>query len=146
MRIILISIFLIVNLSHQLSAKIASVIGNPESQEIYFEVNKDTKNYPASLTKIMTLYIIFDELRAKNINLNDRVYFSKHATYQQPSKLGIKENDFITVDELIDALIIKSANDAAVAIAEKISGSEKKFVIKMNNYSKKWGKDKVIIY
>ncbi len=141
MRIILISIFLIVNLSHQLSAKIASVIGNPESQEIYFEVNKDTKNYPASLTKIMTLYIIFDELRAKNINLNDRVYFSKHATYQQPSKLGIKENDFITVDELIDALIIKSANDAAVAIAEKISGSEKKFVIKMNNYSKKLNLD-----
>ena len=65
------------------------------------------------------------------------MYFSKHATYQQPSKLGIAENDFITVDELIDSLIVKSANDAAVAIAEKISGSEKKFVIKMNNYAKK---------
>ena len=85
----------------------------------------------------MTLYIIFDELEQKKLNLNDRVYFSKHATYQQPSKLGIAENDFITVDELIDSLIVKSANDAAVAIAEKISGSEKKFVIKMNNYAKK---------
>ena len=63
MRIILISLILIVNLSHPLLAKIASVIGNPISQEIYFEVNKDTKNYPASLTKIMTLYIIFDELK-----------------------------------------------------------------------------------
>ncbi len=55
MRIILISVILIVNLSHPLLAKIASVVGNPLTQEIYFEVNKDTKNYPASLTKIMTL-------------------------------------------------------------------------------------------
>ena len=137
MRIILITLILTVNLSHPLFAKIASVIGNPISQEIYFEVNKDTKNYPASLTKIMTLYILFDELRLKNIHINDRIYFSKHATYQQPSKLGIAEKDFITVDELIDSLIIKSANDAAVAIAEKISGTERKFVLKMNNYAKK---------
>tara|TARA_A100001035_G_scaffold267175_1_gene250900 strand:+ start:688 stop:1752 length:1065 start_codon:yes stop_codon:yes gene_type:complete len=137
MRIILITIILIVNLLHPLSAKIASVIGNPLSQEIYFEVNKDTKNYPASLTKLMTLYIIFDDLSQKKLNLNDKVYFSKHATYQQPSKLGIIEKDFITVDELIDSLIVKSANDAAVAIAEKISGTEKKFVLRMNNYAKK---------
>ena len=130
MRIILISLILIVNLSHPLLAKIASVIGNPISQEIYFEVNKDTKNYPASLTKIMTLYIIFDELRLEKINLNDRIYFSKHATYQQPSKLGILEKDYITVNELIDSLIIKSANDAAIAIAEKISGSEKNLLLK----------------
>ena len=137
MRIILILLIIIVNLSHPLFAKIASVIGNPISEEIYFEVNKDTKNYPASLTKIMTLYIIFDELAKKKLKLNDRVYFSKNATYQQPSKLGIAEKDYITVDELIDSLVVKSANDAAVAIAEKISGSEKKFVIKMNNYAKK---------
>ncbi len=137
MRIILISFILIVNLSHTLFAKIASVIGNPLSQEIYFEVNKNTKNYPASLTKLMTLYIIFDELKSKNINLDDRVYFSKHATNQQPSKLGIGIKDFITVDEIIDSLIIKSANDAAVAIAEKISGSEKQFVKNMNNYVRK---------
>ncbi len=136
MRTILIIFILTVNISHPLFAKIASVIGNPLTQEIYFEVNKDTKNYPASLTKIMTLYIIFDELRLNNINLNDRVYFSKHATYQQPSKLDVKEKDYITVDEIIDSLIIKSANDASVAIAEKISGSEKKFVLKMNNYAK----------
>lgn len=136
MRIILIAFILIVNLSHPLIAKIASVVGNPHSQEIYFEVNKDTKNYPASLTKIMTLYIIFDELSEKKLSLNDRVYFSKYATYQQPSKLGIEEKDFITVDDLIDSLIVKSANDAAIAIAEKISGSEKNFVIKMNKYAK----------
>ena len=135
MRIILITFILIVNLSHPLLAKIASVIGNPLSQEIIFEINKNTKNYPASLTKIMTLYIIFDELKQKRLYLNDRVYFSKLATYQQPSKLGIKEKDFITVDELIDSLIVKSANDSALAIAEKISGDEKKFIKKMNKYA-----------
>ncbi len=137
MRIILTTLFLIVNLSHPLLAKIASVIGDPVSQEIYFEVNKNTKNYPASLTKLMTLYIIFDELKLKNINLKDRVYFSKYATYQKPSKLSIEVNDFITVDEIINSLIVKSANDAAVAIAEQISGNEKKFVTKMNSYAKK---------
>ena len=65
MRIILITFILTVNLPHPLFAKIASVIGDPISQEIYFEINKNTKNYPASLTKIMTLYIIFDELEQK---------------------------------------------------------------------------------
>ena len=61
-RLILIFTFLIVNLSQLSLAKIASVIGNPKTEEIYFEVNKDTRNYPASLTKIMTLFIIFDEI------------------------------------------------------------------------------------
>ena len=137
MRIILIAFILIVNLSHPLFGKIASVIGNPHSQEIFFEVNKDTKNYPASLTKLMTLYIIFYELEQKKLDLNDKVYFSKYATYQQPSRLGVSEKDFITVNEVIDSLIVKSANDAAIAIAEKISGSEKMFVNKMNEFAKK---------
>ena len=137
MRLILIFTFLIVNLSQLSLAKIASVIGNPNTEEIYFEVNKDTKNYPASLTKIMTLYIIFDEIKMGNLGLNDEIKFSKYANLQQPSKLNIDINDTITVDEAIDALIVKSANDVAVAVAEKISGSEKKFVKKMNYYAKR---------
>jgi len=136
-RLILIFTFLIVNLSQLSLAKIASVIGNPYSEEIYFEVNKDTKNYPASLTKIMTLYIIFDEIKLGKIDLNDEINFSKKATLQQPSKLNISINDNISLDKAIDALIIKSANDVAVAVAEKISGSEKRFVKKMNKYAKK---------
>ena len=136
-RLILIFTFLIVNLSQLSLAKIASVIGNPNTEEIYFEVNKDTKNYPASLTKIMTLYIIFDEIKLGKLDLNDQIKFSEYATLQQPSKLNININDSITLDEAIDALIVKSANDVAVAVAEKISSSEKEFVKKMNNYAKK---------
>jgi D-alanyl-D-alanine carboxypeptidase len=129
-KIILIITFVIVNLPHLSLAKIASVIGNPLTNEIYFEVNKNTRNYPASLTKIMTLYIIFDELNKNNLSLSDEVVFSNKATRQQPSKLNIAEGKSISVDEAIDALIIKSANDVAVAIAEKISGTEKAFVKK----------------
>jgi len=136
-KIILIFTFLIVNLPQLSLAKIASVIGNPNSEEIFFEVNKDTRNYPASLTKIMTLYIIFEEIRLGKLDLNDQIKFSKNATIQQPSKLNISINNSITLDQAIDALIVKSANDVAVAVAEKISGNEKKFVEKMNEYALK---------
>ena len=138
-KIILIFTFVIVNLSQLSLAKIASVVGNPITNERYFEVNKDTRNYPASLTKIMTLFIVFNELDKNNLNLNDIVVFSKKATEQQPSKLNIPQGKSITVDQAIDALIIKSANDVAIAIAEKISGSEKDFVKKMNLYAKEIG-------
>jgi len=139
-RIILfLFVFIIANLSHQLNAKIASVIGNPTNGEIFFEVNKDTKNYPASLTKLMTLYIVFDKIKAKKINLDDKIYFSRKATQQQPSKLGLQEGDFILLKDAINALIVKSANDVAVAVAEKISGNEDNFINLMNTYVNKMG-------
>jgi len=138
-KIILIFTFVIVNLSQLSLAKIASVIGNPITNELYFEVNKNTKNYPASLTKIMTLFIVFNELNKNNLNLDDKIVFSKKANQQQPSKLNIHQGKSITVDQAIDALIIKSANDVAIAVAEKISGSEKAFVKKMNLLAKEIG-------
>ena len=87
----------------------------------------------------MTLYIVFDELNKNNLNLNDKIVFSKKATQQQPSKLNIPQGKSITVDQAIDALIVKSANDVAIAVAEKISGSEKAFVKKMNLFAKNIG-------
>ena len=135
-KLILLSVICIVNLAHPLQAKIASVIGDPISKEIYFQVNQHTRNYPASLTKLMTLYIIFEEIKFNRLKLNEKLIFSNKAHSQQPSKLGISKNETITIDEAIDALIIKSANDVAVAVAEKISGSEKKFIKKMNLYAK----------
>ena len=83
----------------------------------------------------MTLYIIFEEIRLGKLNLNDQIVFSKYATLQKPSKLNIDVNKSISLDQAIDALIVKSANDVAVAVAEKISGSEKKFVKRMNEYA-----------
>ncbi|MDC1316078.1 D-alanyl-D-alanine carboxypeptidase [Alphaproteobacteria bacterium] len=137
MRIILLTLLINLALSLNVNAKIASVIGDPTTGEIFFEVNKDTRNYPASLTKMMTLYIIFDYLKNKKIAKDDKVKFSNYAASQKPSKLNIPPGKSIKVYELINGLIIKSGNDATVAIAEKISGSEKKFVKLMNNYAKK---------
>ena len=133
--VIVIFIICIANLAHPLHAKIASVIGDPHTGEVFFQVNQHTKNYPASLTKIMTLYIIFEELKYGNLKLNEKITISKYANNQQPSKLGLGVGSKITVNEAIDALIIKSANDIAVAVAEKIEGTEKKFIKKMNKYA-----------
>ena len=138
-KIILIFTFVIVNLSQLSLAKIASVIGNPITNEIYFEVNKNTRNYPASLTKIMTLYIVFDELNKNNLELNDKIVFSKKATQQQPSKLNIPQGKSITVDQAIDSLIIKSANDVATAIAEKLAGTEREFAKRMTRKARALG-------
>ena len=137
MRILLIALTVNLIISFDLSAKIASVIGDPVSGDIYFNVNKDTKNYPASLTKMMTLYIIFDSLRNNKISKEDKVVFSHNAANQQPSRLNIPVGKSISVNEIISGLIIKSGNDAAIAIAEKISGTEKKFVKLMNVYAQR---------
>ena len=141
MRIFLISILIILLGASIGNSKIASIIGDPITGEIYFKVNENTKNYPASLTKMMTLYIIFDLLKKGEIELQDKVKFSHHAVKQQPSKLNIPFGQSIIVEEIIEGLIIKSGNDAAVAIAEKISGSEKKFVQLMNTYVRKLNMD-----
>lgn len=136
MRIILITLFINLLIFMNLNAKIAAVIGDPITGEVFFKVNKDTKNYPASLTKMMTLYIIFDYLNDNKITKNDNVKFSNYAASQKPSRLNIPIGESITVENLINGLIIKSGNDAAVAIAEKISGTEKKFVKLMNSYAR----------
>ena len=105
--VIVILIISLANLAHPLHAKIASVIGDPHTGEVFFQVNQHTKNYPASLTKIMTLYIIFEELKYGNLKLDEKVIISKYANNQQPSKLGLGAGNKITVDKAIDALIIK---------------------------------------
>ena len=85
---------------------------------------------------MMTLYLIFDYLNDNKITKNDNVKFSNYAASQKPSRLNIPIGESITVENLINGLIIKSGNDAAVAIAEKISGTEKKFVKLMNSYAR----------
>ena len=109
MRIILIALTINLIISFDLNAKIASVIGNPVNGDIYFNVNKDTKNYPASLTKMMTLYIIFDELKNNKISKEDKVVFSHNAANQQPSRLNIPVGKSISVDEIIFCCLINGS-------------------------------------
>lgn len=103
--------------------------------EVLHQDMADQLRYPASLTKIMTLYIAFDELSAGRLALNDRIRVSSRAASQPPSKLGLQVGDTLSVEEALNALAIKSANDVAVALAEHIAGSEPAFAERMTRQS-----------
>lgn len=99
----------------------------------------DVERYPASITKVMTLYVLFQEMKAGRLKKTSRLKVSSKASRQQPSKLGLKPGETITVDDAIKALATRSANDVAVTIAENISGSEKAFATRMTRVAKSIG-------
>ena len=113
------------------TAKYASIVVDVNTGRILHATNADTRNYPASLTKMMTLYIVFDSLNAGEITLKTKFKTSRRATQQPPSRLGLRKNQTITVKNAILSLVTKSANDVAVVIAENLSGSERAFALKM---------------
>jgi D-alanyl-D-alanine carboxypeptidase len=95
--------------------------------------------YPASLTKLMTLYLLFEELKAGRVTLASSVPFSQYAAKTEPSKLGIAPGNAITVEQAIMALVARSANDVAVAVAELLSGSEPQFAQRMTLTARRLG-------
>lgn len=102
-------------------------------------VNADTRVHPASLTKMMTLYIVFDEVRRGHLSLDQKITVSAHAASEPPSKLGLKAGQTIELRYLIRAAAIKSANDAATTMAEAIDGSVPAFAKRMNAYAQAMG-------
>ena len=120
-------------------AKYASFIINENTKRIYHNANADTRNYPASLTKIMTLYLVFDALKSKKISMNSKFKVSKRAIRQPPSKLNLSAGSNITVKNAILALVTKSANDVATVIAENLGKSERNFARLMTRKAKKLG-------
>ncbi len=109
----------------------AAILVNAANGEVVYGVDADQPRYPASLTKMMTLYMAFEALDAGRMRLSDRIRVSHHAASQPPSKLGLDPGDEISVDGAILALVTKSANDAAAALAEHIAGSESAFAERM---------------
>mgnify|MGYP001355163283 CR=1 FL=1 len=124
--------------------KYASIIIEAESGKIHHSVNADTRNYPASLTKLMTLYLLFDALNRKKINMNTKLKVSRKAAIQPASKIGLSIGSSITVKNAINALIIKSANDVATVVAENLGKSEKRFALIMTHKARKIGMKKTI--
>ncbi len=120
-------------------AERASLVFNPATGAVLHAKNARLDSFPASLTKLMTLYLLFEALDSKKITLADKVTVSAEAERQPPSRLGLKKGWQITVEEVLLALIVKSANDAAVAAAEHIAGSEPEFVKIMNARAKVLG-------
>lgn len=124
------------------ASKYASIVIDNHTGRVLYSRNADSYRYPASLTKIMTLYMLFDHLRAGKATLQTRFKFSKFAASQAPSKLGLKPGQTIRVEDAIRVLVTKSANDVAVVVAENIAGSQAKFAKKMTETARKIGMPK----
>jgi len=109
------------------SPNLAILSVDANTGKILFAKNAHESRYPASLTKLMTLYIVFEMLDKDQLSLYDKIRFSKNASSKPRSKLGVQVGDSITVREAINSLIVLSANDVATAIGEHIGGSEAGF-------------------
>ena len=121
------------------AAPYAAYVMDARTGETLFSDNADTKLHPASLTKMMTLYITFQEIEAGNLSLDTIITVSSNAAAQPPSRLGLKSGQKIALRYLIRAAAVKSANDAAAAIGDAISGSPAKFGARMTRTAKSLG-------
>lgn len=119
--------------------KYASIVIDMDTGQVLHDRSADEARHPASLTKVMTLYLVFEALDQGKLKLTDRMTVSKAASRAQPSKLGLKSGSTIKVEDAIRALVTKSANDVAIVIAEKLGGTEAKFVARMNAKAKELG-------
>ncbi|WOI57548.1 D-alanyl-D-alanine carboxypeptidase family protein [Palleronia sp. LCG004] len=121
------------------AAPYAAMVIDARSGEVLHSRNADTPLHPASLTKMMTLYVVFDAVRRGEIGLDTPVKISKHAASEPPSKLGLRSGQTIALRYLIRAAAVKSANDAATALGEAIEGSEAAFARRMTQTAKAMG-------
>jgi len=123
-------------------AKYASLVMDAESGRVLYETNADTRNFPASLTKMMTLYMVFNALERGKLTLDEYMSASAKATRQPASKLGLRLGETISVKNAIQALATKSANDVAVVVAEALGGTERRFAVTMTAMARKIGMKK----
>ncbi len=128
--------------SSSAEAKYASIIVDQDTGAVLHERHADTRRHPASLTKIMTLYMVFDALKTGSITMDTPLKVSRRAEGMAPSKLGLRRGTTITVRDAIMALVTKSANDAAVVVAEHLGGTEIDFAKKMTAKGKEIGMKK----
>lgn len=117
----------------------AALAVEAETGQILYQQNADTITPPASLTKIMTLLMVFDALEQGKLRLTDMIPISRHAAAQLPCKLGLRAGSYISVKDIILACVTKSANDAAVVIAEFLGGSESAFADYMTQRARQFG-------
>ncbi|ADO42054.1 Probable penicillin-binding protein [Ketogulonicigenium vulgare Y25] len=126
-------------MSHAFAAPYAALVMDARTGQVLDSENADTRLHPASLTKMMTLYIAFQAIERGEVSLNSQVTVSANAAAQPPSRLGLRAGQRIELQYLIRAAAIKSANDAATAIGVGISGSEEAFAARMNATARAMG-------
>lgn len=123
---VLFSVLLTTSASHA-NPKYAGIVLDAKTGRTLYNYNADSKRYPASLTKMMTIYLAFEALERGLVKKSTRFKVSQNAAQEVPSKLGLRAGQTITVEQAIYALVTKSANDASTALAEFLGGSEAKF-------------------
>ncbi|MHA7970063.1 serine hydrolase [Rhizobium sp. CAU 1783] len=129
----------IASFSSSAQAGSAQFLLDARTGEVLASENPDSPNHPASLTKMMTLYMTFDAIRRGRLSWDSPVPFSKYAATRPPTKLRVKAGDKITVREAVLGMIVQSANDAAAAMAEKLGGTEEQFAAMMTKKARALG-------
>src|SRR5262245_44512567 len=117
----------------------SSIVVDAATGEVLSASNADTSTYPASLTKMMTLYLLFEALQDGRVKLTDTISFSKYAAGMAATNLNVDSGDRISVETAVLALVVRSANDAAAAIAEHLGGTEAGFARLMTNKAQMLG-------
>lgn len=124
--------------SLQISAK-SAILMEYNTGKILYEMNTDQRLAPASITKIMSLILVMEAIETGKLSLTDKITASEHAASMGGSQIWLEPGEVMTVDELLRATVIASANDATVALAEAVAGSEEGFVAMMNKRAKELG-------
>ena len=135
---------LIISALAAVAAPYAAMVMDARTGKVLHSRNADTRLHPASLTKMMTLYVTFQAVEGGEIGLDTKVRISRHAASEPPSKLGLRPGQRISIRYLIRAAAIRSANDAATALGEAISGSEAAFARRMTATARQMGMSKTV--
>jgi len=136
---VLLGLFLAAAPAREGHAETAALVIDPDSGVVHYGYRVDTPHPPASLTKMMTIYLAFEALRDGQLKPGQRLKVSRSAAHQRPSRLGLRRGRTIDVEDAILALVTKSANDAAVVVAEAIAGSETAFAGRMTARARELG-------
>jgi len=134
-------LFLILSFSNAFALTSApqAIVYDMQSKQVLLDKDSSRKMYPASMTKIMTAYIVFDSIKSGNITMDTKFRISNKSWKKGGSKMFLRQGSLVSVKNLIYGLIIQSGNDAAITLAEGISGTEENFARLMNSYAKKLG-------
>jgi D-alanyl-D-alanine carboxypeptidase len=136
------ALLLLIAFSPAASATGPALVFEASSGKVLYSEDADNQWYPASLTKMMTAYLTFEAIKSGRLSLKSTVSCSATAHAEPPSKIGLPIGGELTVDLALQALIVKSANDVAVMLAEAVGGNESQFVNLMNVTAKRLGMDR----
>jgi len=132
--------------AHRRSPYVGAISANAETGAVLFEENADVEAYPASVTKLMTMLLVLEDVKAGRYGLADKVTATPEVYRAEPSVVGIKVGESMTVDDLLMSLMVKSANDAAIALGVHSAGSLDAFVARMNTRAQDLGMTRTKYY